>query len=76
MTLKDDKINVRGRLLRIESVKLTPASDGWPGLQASVGASSYIVPKTAEVAAQTTPGTIATTPSTTTAAAPSGANAG
>ena len=73
VTLKGDTIDVRGRLLRVESLKLEPDADGWPGLQATVGASSYIVPKAAEVA-QTTPST--TTPSTTTAAAPSGTNAG
>jgi hypothetical protein len=65
VSLDGDKIEVRGRLLRVESLKLEPAADGWPGLQATVGASSYIVPKTAEVA------TTGTTPSTTTAAAPS-----
>jgi hypothetical protein len=82
VTLKGETIDVRGRLLRVESLKLEPAADGWPGLQATVGASSYLVPKAQEVAA--TPST--TTPSTTTAATPStgttapsgttGANAG
>ena len=67
VTLKGDKIDVRGRLLRVESLKLQPAQDGWPGLQADVGASAYIVPEATEVAAPTT-----TTPSTTTAATPSG----
>jgi Tfp pilus assembly protein PilO len=66
VTLDGDKIDVRGRLLRIESLKLEPAADGWPGLQATVGASSYIVPEATEVAATT-----GTTPSTTTAATPS-----
>jgi hypothetical protein len=66
VTLDGDKIDVRGRLLRIESLKLQPATDGWPGLQADVGASSYIVPEATEVAAAGT-----STPSTTTAATPS-----
>jgi hypothetical protein len=66
VTLDGDKIDVRGRLLRVESLKLEPAADGWPGLQATVGASSYIVPEATEVSAPT-----GTTPSTTTAAAPS-----
>jgi hypothetical protein len=65
VSLDGDKIEVRGRLLRVESLKLEPDAKGWPGLQATVGASSYIVPETAEVA------TTGTTPSTTTAAAPS-----
>jgi hypothetical protein len=68
VTLKGDAIDVRGRLLRVESLKLEPDQDGWPGLQATVGASSYIVPEMTEVAAGT-PAT--TTPSTTTAATPS-----
>jgi hypothetical protein len=75
VTLQGDAIDVRGRLLRVETLNLAPGADGWPGLQATVGASSYIVPETTEVAAQT-PGAATTTPSTTTAAATSGANAG
>jgi len=66
VTLKGEKIDVRGRLLRVESLKLQPAQDGWPGLQADVGASAYIVPETTVVAAATP-----STPSTTTAATPS-----
>jgi hypothetical protein len=66
--LDGDKINVRGRLLRVESLSLTPAADGWPGLQAEIGASAYIVPKATDATA--TPDA-ATTTSTTTAAAPS-----
>jgi hypothetical protein len=65
VSLHGDKIEVRGRLLRVESLKLEPGAKGWPGLQATVGASSYIVPEATEVAAT------GTTPSTTTAAAPS-----
>ena len=62
-----DKIRVNGRLLRIETISLQPSGGGWPGLSASVGASSYIVPETA---APTTAGAgtaTPTTPSTTTA---------
>jgi hypothetical protein len=72
VTLTGDKIDVRGRLLRVESLKLQPAQDGWPGLQADVGASAYIVPETTEVA---DPGTTST-PSTTTAATPSPGSTG
>ncbi len=61
-----DKIRVNGRLLRIETIQLQPAANGWPGLQANVGASSYIVPETAATAADSvTPSTA--TPSTSTA---------
>ena len=70
VSLDGDKINVNGRLLRVESLSLQPADTGWPGLGAKVGASAYIVPKTADPA--TASGTTTTTtPSTTTAASPS-----
>jgi Tfp pilus assembly protein PilO len=48
VTLKGDEIKVSGRLLRVESISLTPGTGGWPGLNAQVGASSYIVPETPE----------------------------
>jgi hypothetical protein len=82
VSLDGDKINVRGRLMRVESLSLQPAEKGWPGLQATVGASTYIVPKNAEVVATPAPGTTTTstttaaTPSTGTSSATSGANAG
>lgn len=80
VSLDGDKINVRGRLLRVESLAVQPAEDGWPGLQATVGASTYIVPKTADAVATPAPGTSTntstTTPSTGTSSAPSGTNAG
>ena len=66
VTLKGDSISVGGRLLRVESIALQPGPDGWPGLTAQVGASSYIVPKAAEVPPSTT---TATPPATATTAA-------
>jgi hypothetical protein len=82
VSVDGDKINVSGRLLRVESVTLQPADKGWPGLSAKVGASSYIVPKTADAATPapgtttTTPTTTAASPSTGTSTAASGTNAG
>ena len=35
----------------MESINLTPGPEGWPGLNATVGASSYIVPETPEATA-------------------------
>ncbi len=70
VSLKGDQIKVSGRLLRVESINLTPGTEGWPGLNATVGASSYIVPETpAAIAAAPSAGstTAATTTSTTTA---------
>jgi Tfp pilus assembly protein PilO len=46
VTVQNDKIAVNGRLLRDESIDLQAGQDGWPGLSAQVGASSYIVPAT------------------------------
>ncbi|MBE2316615.1 hypothetical protein DVA67_011555 [Solirubrobacter sp. CPCC 204708] len=66
VTLKGDKIEVNGRLVRIENLTLAPAESGWPGLQAQVGASAYIVPETTDVNGGTTAGTGSTQTSTTT----------
>ena len=50
----------------MESINLSPGSDGWPGLTAEVGASSYIVPEAAEPTATAgQPGAVSTTPPTT-----------
>jgi Tfp pilus assembly protein PilO len=65
VTVDGDKINVRGRLLRVDGLALHPAENGWPGLQVDIAASSYLVPEAA------TPSAVAAstdTPSTTTAA--------
>ncbi len=72
VSLKGDSIQVNGRLVRIESLTLAPAEDGWPGLSASVGASAYIVPETAAVdtaASGSTATSTATTTTTTTSEA-------
>jgi hypothetical protein len=65
VTLKGDAINVRGRLMHVETIALTPGAKGWPTLVAQVKASSYIVPETATPAAGAT-----TTQTTTTTTAP------
>jgi type IV pilus assembly PilO-like protein len=77
--IKGDKIDVNGRLLRIESISLTPDEGGWPGLHAQIGASSYIVPLAQDPAAQgsaggTTPGTTTPGTSTSTSTSPSGSS--
>ena len=51
VTVKGEQVAVNGRLLRVESIQLQPGDDGWPSMKASIGASSYIVPETAPVAA-------------------------
>jgi Tfp pilus assembly protein PilO len=65
VTLKGDQIKVNGRLLRVESINLTPATDGWPGLAAQIGASSYIVPEAAEPTATSQSAVGSTTPPST-----------
>jgi hypothetical protein len=67
VTLKGDAINVRGRLMHVETIALTPGTKGWPTLVAQVKASSYIVPETATPAAGTTGATTTQTTTTTTA---------
>ena len=75
VTIDGDKVSVSGRLLRLESISLQPADNGWPGLHAQIGASSYIVPRADSGPAQgaagstTTPGTTTSTGNTTTASA-------
>ena len=66
VSLKGDEIKVSGRLLRLESLEITPGDGGWPALNAQVGASSYIVPEGAE--AQGTPAAPGATGSTATSA--------
>jgi hypothetical protein len=68
VTVKGDKILVNGRLMRVESVSLQPGDKGWPGLNAVVTASSYIVPDDAAAAPAPSP-TPSTNTTTTTAAA-------
>jgi hypothetical protein len=68
VTIKGDKVLVNGRLLRVESISLQPGDQGWPGLNAVVTASSYIVPDDAGAAA-TPPSSSSTTTTTTTTAA-------
>jgi hypothetical protein len=81
--VRNDQIKVNGRLLRVESFLIAPASSGWPKMAATVGAASYVVtpvtPPTGApgAAAGTSPSTGTTpassggtTPSTTTATVP------
>ena len=81
VTVKNDRIGVTGRLLRLESVQLQPGPAGFPQMQAQIGAATYIVPPTqgvpgaadpnAQQASGTAPATPddGATPSTTTATA-------
>jgi Tfp pilus assembly protein PilO len=44
VTVNNDRVNVTGRLLRLESVSIAPAQTGFPNMQAQIGAATYIVP--------------------------------
>jgi Tfp pilus assembly protein PilO len=54
VTLRGDKIEVNGRLLRIDKIALTPVDDGWPKIQAQIDAYAYVVPKDGDPAAGAT----------------------
>jgi Tfp pilus assembly protein PilO len=59
VTLKGDSVLVNGRLMRLDSISLQPAADGWPGLSAQINASSFIVPEAQAPAASSTSTTTA-----------------
>jgi hypothetical protein len=44
VSVNNERIDATGRLLRVESVAIAPASTGFPDMQAQVGAAAYIVP--------------------------------
>jgi Tfp pilus assembly protein PilO len=77
VTVNNRQIGVTGRLLRLESVRISPAGSGFPEMQAEISAAAYLVPPVEGVhgaaapgaaqAAGTTPTTPGTTPPTTTA---------
>jgi hypothetical protein len=79
VTVNNQQLDATGRLLRLESVSITPGSAGFPAMQASIGAAAYIVPPvegvngatgapSAAQNASTTPSTPASPGSTTTTA--------
>jgi hypothetical protein len=44
--ITDERVDVRGRLLTIDAVSLTPDDDGLPTVQAEIAASAYVAPAT------------------------------
>ena len=69
VTLRNEKMNVTGRLLRLESIDLQVDSAGFPNIRAQIGASSYLVPETQGVTVGATPAGPAATQTTTPAPA-------
>jgi hypothetical protein len=81
VSLNNRKLDSTGRLMRLESISITPSSIGFPDMLAEINAATYLVPPVQGVDAGapssdaqqvgTEPGT---TPPTTTASANSGAS--
>jgi hypothetical protein len=44
VTVNNQNVDATGRLLRVESVSISPSSSGFPDMQAAIGAAAYIVP--------------------------------
>jgi Tfp pilus assembly protein PilO len=79
VTLNNAKLNATGRLLRLESVQITPSSAGFPNMQAAIGAATYIVPPVEGVPGAATPSAAqnaSATPSTPSTPSTTTANAG
>jgi hypothetical protein len=66
VTLRNEKLNVTGRLLRLETIDLQVDQQGFPNIRAQIGANSYLVPETQGLTAgATAQGPSATTPAAT-----------
>jgi Tfp pilus assembly protein PilO len=76
VTINNRRLDATGRLLRLESVAITPAPAGFPSMQAQIAATTYLVPPVEAVEGAPTPpagGTTPAEPTTTTARANTGA---
>jgi len=77
VTASDRRLQVTGRLLRVESVNLqVDEGKGWPYIKAEIGASSYLVPPTEGLLAGATPQGPAASTVATPGAAPATQSAG
>jgi Tfp pilus assembly protein PilO len=65
VSMRNEKMNVTGRLLRLESIDLEVDPAGFPNIRAQIGASSYLVPETQGLTAGATPQGPAATPAAT-----------
>jgi Tfp pilus assembly protein PilO len=64
VSVRGQKIDVRGRLLRIEGLSLAPGSDGFPSLRAQVSATAYLMPAAKDASDSAGDPAAAPTPST------------
>jgi hypothetical protein len=81
VNLNNRKLDSTGRLLRLESISITPSTIGFPDMVAEINAATYLVPPVQGVDAgapssdaQNVTGKPGTTPPTTTASANPGAS--
>ena len=81
VSLNNAKLDSTGRLMRLESISITPSSVGFPDMQAEINAATYLVPPVQGVEggapssdAQNVTSEPGTTPPTTTASANPGAS--
>jgi hypothetical protein len=72
VTVNNKRLDATGRLLRLESVQITPAQTGFPDMKAEIAAATYLVPPVqgvpAEPSSPQAEGTTQATPSTTASA--------
>jgi hypothetical protein len=52
VAVRNEKVSVKGRLLRVESFGIVPSGSGWPRMAATVGAASYVVTPVASPSAK------------------------
>lgn len=69
VTLRNEQLNVTGRLLRLETLDLQVDANGYPNIRAQIGANSYLVPETQGLTAGATAQGPAATPAATPAPA-------
>jgi hypothetical protein len=77
VAVRNQQLNVNGRLLRVESFGITPSGSGWPDMTATVGAASYVITPVASPTAGSgsAPAAGGTTPAAGTTPASSGGSA-
>jgi hypothetical protein len=82
VTVNNNRLSATGRLLRLETVSVTPSELGFPNMKAQVGAATYLVPPIKGVPGAAAPNTAQnasttpSTPSTESASSTTTANAG
>ncbi len=74
VTVSGDDVLVNGRMLKVDAISLKPAENGWPGLDADVAASAFIVPRSSDAAAGSNVSAPATTTTTTTSTTAAGSD--